>query len=413
MMNDQLIEVELESMTYGGSSLGYLAGGQVVLIPYTIPGERVQARVVGQKGRSLFAEGVTLIDSSVDRVFPRCPHFGPAKCGRCQWQHIDYAAQLLLKQDILADQLERIGGFADADIRPTIPSPQVWGYNHHMTLYATSEGQLGFVMAGNPNDLYPIDECHILHPELLALKESLDLEKMTGLQIITLQIDSLGDKMALLRMANDEAPELHSDMAMSMNLLNENDEPINLMGDLYASITVGERAFRVTAGSFFRPNLSQYENLAGEVMQALALTGREAVLDLYAGVGIFSAFIAPHARLMTMVDADPYAVNDAEINLPEEHVEIIEGLVEEVLEELEEQYDAAVVDPGEDGLSAASVDALASRRISRIVYVSSNPSTLSRDGKRLATKGYRLKYVQPIDLSPHTFGVDCIAVFEA
>lgn len=410
-MNDHLIEVELESIVYGGSSLGHLEDGQVVLIPYTIPGERVTARVVGQKGRSLFAEGVTLIDSSVDRVFPRCPHFGPGKCGRCQWQHIDYAAQLLLKQDILADQLERIGGFADADIRPTTASPQEWGYNHYMTLYATGEGQLGFVMAGNPNELYPIDECHILHPELLALKESLDLEKMTGLQIITLQIDSAGDKMALLRMANDEAPELHSDMAMSMNLLNDNDEPINLMGDLYASIMVGGRAFRVTAGSFFRPNLSQLENLAAEVLRGLALTGQESVLDLYAGVGILSAFIAQQARLVTLVDADPYAMNDAELNLPEEHIEIIEGLVEEVLEDLEEPYDAAVVDPGEDGLSAAAVDALAARRIGRIVYVSSNPSTLARDGKRLASKGYRLQYVQPIDLLPHTFAVDAVAIF--
>ncbi len=410
-MNDQLIEVELESMTYGGSSLGH-AGEQVVFVPYTIPGEKVQARVTGQKGRTLFAEGVTLLESSTDRVFPRCPHFGPNKCGNCQWQHIDYSAQLLLKQDVLADQLERIGSFSDAEIRPIIASPLVWGYNHHMTLFATGEGQLGFASSATPPGLFPIVECHILHPDLVELKDSLDLEQMTGLQIITLQIDSLGDRMALLRMANDEAPELHSDMPMSMNLLNENDEPINLMGDLYATIQVGGRAFRVTAGSFFRPNVSQLDHLTAEVLQGLALTGRETVLDLYAGVGMFSAFIAQQARLVTLVDADPYAINDAEVNLPEEHIEIIEGLVDEVLPELEEHYDAAVVDPGDTGLSAAASDALVARRVPRIVYVSSNPSTLARDGKRLAGKGYHLRYAQPIDLAPQTFAVDTVAVFE-
>jgi len=157
--------------------------------------------------------------------------------------------------------------------------------------------------------------------------------------------------------------------------------------------------------------LSQLDNLTAEVLQGLALTGQQAVLDLYAGVGFFSAFIAGQARLVTLVDADPYAVNDAEINLPEEHIDIIEGLVEEVLEDLDEHYDAAVVDPGEDGLSAATVDGLAARRIPRIVYISGNPSTLARDGKRLAGKGYRLLYAQPIDLAPQTFAVDTVAVF--
>ncbi len=413
-MDERLIEIELESMAHGGSALGRV-DGQVVFVPYTIPGERVQARVVRQKGQALFAEGVTLLESSADRVFPRCPHFGPTKCGQCQWQHIDYPAQLLLRQDVLADQLDRIGGFPDAEIRPTIASPVIWNYNHHMTLFATGDGQLGFESAtiNGQTQLFPIDECHILHLDLLALKESLDLEKMTGLQNITLQIDSAGERMGLLRMANDEAPELHSDMAMSINMLTENDEPINLMGDLYANIQVGGRSFRVTAGSFFRPNVSQLDNLTAEVLQGLALTGRESVLDLYAGVGTFSAFIAEQARLVTLIDADPYAVNDAELNLPdEEHVEIIEGMVEEVLPELSGQYDMAVVDPGDSGLSAAASDGLVARHIKRIVYVSSNPSTLARDGKRLAARGYHLRYVQPIDLAPQTFMLDAVAVFE-
>lgn len=411
-MNDALIEIEVESMAYGGSGLSHTGDGHVVFVPYTIPGEKVQARITGQKGRSLFATGVMLLEASADRVFPRCPHFGPGQCGNCHWQHIDYPAQLLLKQDVLAEQLERIGGFADVEVRPMIPSPQMWGYSHQMTFYATTEGELGFPAAGDAARLHLISECHILHPELLALKESLDLEHMTGLKVLTLQLDSMGERMALLRMEEDTAPELESHVAMSMNLLNMNDEPVNLMGDLYAHFMVGGRSFRVTAGSFFRPNLSQLDNLTAEVLHALALSGRESVLDLYAGVGTFSAFIAGQAAFVTAVDADPYAVNDAEINLVEEHIEIIEGLVEDVLADLDRSYAAAVVDPGDDGLHTSVIDGLVANGIARLVYVSSNPATLARDGKRLARQGYRLRYAQPIDCAPQTFLIDTVAVFE-
>ena len=107
-----LIEVELFGMAHGGSAIGR-GGGKTVFIPYTLPGERVKARVTAEKGRVLFAEGVTLVEASSDRVYPECPHFGPGRCGRCQWQFIDYEAQLLLKQDVLTDQLGRVGGFDD------------------------------------------------------------------------------------------------------------------------------------------------------------------------------------------------------------------------------------------------------------------------------------------------------------
>ncbi|MBL8157322.1 MAG: TRAM domain-containing protein, partial [Anaerolineae bacterium] len=108
-------DLDLEAMAHGGSALGRF-GQQTVFVPYTIPGERVHARVVAQKGRVLFAEGLTLLESSADRVYPACPHFGPGRCGRCHWQHIAYPAQLLLKQDVLADQLERIGGLTEVEV---------------------------------------------------------------------------------------------------------------------------------------------------------------------------------------------------------------------------------------------------------------------------------------------------------
>ncbi|MBZ0282337.1 MAG: class I SAM-dependent RNA methyltransferase [Anaerolineae bacterium] len=414
-MTNETFDLELDGMAHGGSALGRYAG-RTVFVPYTIPGERVQAHTVSEKGRVIFAEGVKLLEASADRVRPRCPHFGPGRCGRCQWQHIDYPAQLLLKQDVLADQLERIGGFRDADVRPVIASPEQWGYNWRMT-FQVINGELGLPMQSPPNSAtrgnIPITECHILHPDLLALKESLDLEKLAGLEEIILQQGSDGGAMIVIFMKDDLPPELETDLPMSVNLLLSTNEPVNLIGDTHSGYTLKGRNLRTTAGSFLRPNLAQLDRLVDEVLLGLGDLNGKAVLDLYAGVGVYSAFMASAARLVTLVESYPPAVNDADENLADfDNVDVIEGAVEDVLDALEDHYDAAVIDPPADGLSGDALDALDDLGVPRLVYVSSDPATLARDGKRLAAKGYRLAYAQPIDLAPQTYYIDTVGVFE-
>ncbi len=383
MANDTFV-VEIIAMANGGNGIAR-HNGRTVFIPRTIPGEKIEARVTQDKGKVLFAEGVRLVEASADRVFPRCAHFGKACCS--QWQHIDYPAQLLLKQDVLADQLGRIGNLDDKHVervlRPVIASPQEWGYNYHMTLQAIGD-ELG--LPAVDGRIVPINECHLLHPDLWALYESLDLE-FEGLKRLRLQMGTDGAHMLILTMANDETPELETDMPTSVNMLLEDNEPMNLIGDSHSRYTVGGRTFRVTAGSFFRANVSQLDNLVKLVANTLALTGKEAVLDLYAGVGLFSAFIAPHASLVTLVESYPPAVTDADENLQDfEHIDVIEGSVEEALEELDEKYDAVLLDPPGSGLSVEVMDALGELRIPRLVYISSDAATLANYASGLVVR---------------------------
>jgi 23S rRNA (uracil1939-C5)-methyltransferase len=409
MANNETFELELIAMAHGGSALGQHRK-QTVFVPYTIPGERVLARITENRGRVAFAEGLRLIEASADRVFPVCPHFGPGRCGLCQWQHIDYSAQLLLKQDVLADQLARIGGFDDADVRPVIPSPQAWGYNLHMTLIADETGQPG-LPATEPGRIVALDECHVMHPDLLNLYDTLDLQ-FDGLRRLRLQRGSEGDLMLVISMADDQAPELHLDFPVSVNMLLSDNEPVNLIGASHVRYRVQGREFRVTAGSFFRPHAAQIPALVAAVQEALALRGGESVLDLYAGVGVFSAFAAERAGLITLVESYPPAVTDAESNLADfDHIDLIEGAVEDVLADLEEPADAVILDPPGEGLSLEAIDALAALRSPRLVYVSSDPATLARDAKRLAQHGYRLGSVQPVDCAPQTFYIDSVALF--
>ena len=219
--------------------------------------------------------------------------------------------------------------------------------------------------------------------------------------------------MLILTMQDDNAPELHVDFPASVNMLLSDNEPVNLIGDSHSYFSVGGRGFRVTAGSEFRANVGQIARLAELVVDALDLAGTETVLDLYGGVGVFSAFLAERAGLVTMVESYPPAVTDAESNLDDlDNVDLIEGTVEDVLPDLEESYDAVVLDPPGEGLSVEVVDALAARKIPRLVYVSSDPATLARDAKRLSQQGYRLRAVQPIDLAPQTYYLDSVAVLD-
>jgi 23S rRNA (uracil1939-C5)-methyltransferase len=413
-MSDETFDLELTAMAHGGSALGRHEN-RTIFVPYTIPGEIVSARILQDKGRIAFAEGVKLIAASEDRVFPRCAYFGPNRCGRCQWQHIDYAAQLLLKQDVLADQLARIGGFDDAEVHPVIPSPQQWGYNHHMTLIPNADGMLGFPGADGES-VMPVDECHILHPDLLALYETLDLE-FTGLRSLKLQIGTDGSHMIILAVDDEkDAPELSTDLSTSVNLILPDNVPVNLIGDSHSRYEIGGRKFRVTAGSAFRANVSQIQTLAKRVVDLLAVDEHTAVLDLYAGVGVFSAFLAPQVALITLVESYPPSVTDADQNLADfENVDVIEGSVEDVLASLDESgtvYDVADLDPPPSGLSIEAVDGLAASGIPRLVYVSGDPATLARDAKRLVKHGYTLGGVYPIDCSPHTYYIDSIAVLK-
>jgi 23S rRNA (uracil1939-C5)-methyltransferase len=411
MSDSSTFELELFTMAHGGHALGR-HDNRTIFVPYTIPGEVVEARVVEDRGRVAFAQGVRLVDASADRVYPRCPHFGPGRCGRCQWQHIDQQVQPLIKQDVLADQLARIGGFDNADVQPIIPSPVAWGYNYHMTMQVDDQGKTGFARSLGEG-VASIEECHIIHPDLLELYQNLDLE-FTNLHRLKLQLSTDGAQMIILYVDSEEdAPELSTDIPASVNLLLPDNEPVNLIGDSHSRYTIGERTFRVTAGSEFRANIAQIDPLAKLVSQHLLLDTSKTVLDLYGGVGVFSAYFAPHVDLVTFVESYPPAATDAEENLSDfENVDVYEGTVEDVLASLEEFYDAAVLDPPSDGVSVEVIDLLDENRIPRLVYVSSDPATLARDAKRLVNKGYTLREVFPIDLHPQTYYIDSVAVFQ-
>ena len=401
-------ELELTDMAHGGDALGRHEG-RVIFVPYAIPGERVRARITDDRERYAFAEVVEVLSPSPDRREPPCPHFGRGKCGGCQWQHIGYKRQLAAKQRVMQDQLQRIGRFDDPPVQPTIPSVAEWGYRSHSSFTVREDGRLGFY-SDNGERIVPVDECHILQPALMDLYEQLDLKADTLARVKFQAGTNPDDRMLILSTSDDLAPNIEVDFPLSVNLLLSDNEPVNLIGSPQVTYRVFERDFRVTAGGFFQINAPMAEVLVEQVLERLALDGDENVLDLYSGVGLFTAFVAERAGLVISVESYPPAVTDAEVNLAEfQNVDLVEGPVEAVLADLEGPVDAVVLDPPRAGLDVAVVDALARLAPQIIVYVSCDPASFARDAKRLTRQGFALKDVQPVDLFPQTYHIESVA----
>lgn len=409
-------ELSIRAMANGGYGLGRHEN-RTVLMPYVIPGEVVQARIANSERNVDFADGVQLLDASSDRVYPECPHFGPGRCWGCQWQHISYEAQLLLKFDVIADQLQRQGKFDDATLeralQPVMPAPRQWRYNHQIMYTRLKDGDFGLPRIDG-RTYEPIVECHVLHPDLQALYESLDID-FPEMKTLTLLLGSDDQPMLILGMSEETAPELMADFPASVNIVLPDNEPVNLVGDSYTRYEVKGRWLRATAGVFFRSNVPQIPTLVDVLLDLLHLKPDDAVLDLYAGVGTFGALVAPLVEWVTVVESYPPAASDADENLADdENVDIIEGSVEEVLAAMVEDeatYTVAIVDPSSYGLSKDAMASLIELAPDRIAYVSSNPATLGRDGAKLVSAGYRLQQVQPIDFAPQTYYTDMVALF--
>lgn len=427
--------LHLTAIAHGGEALGRHEG-KVVFVPYAIPGETVRVEVVQEKARWARARLLEVLDPSPDRVEPPCPYFGPGRCGGCQWQHVAYARQLTLKQEIVRDQLTRLGHLPDPPVRPTRAVGEPWGYRNHAQFAVDPQGHIGFRVGGS-HEIIPVDRCLLLHPLLDELHEALDLE-LPELARLSLRAGiAMEEQMLILETKKDAAPGLEVDVAMSAVLLRRRDPPLILAGRAYIEEEVAGHRYRVSAESFFQVNTAGAEALMETVAAGLEPGPDDRLLDAYCGVGLFGLALAERVAEVTGIEAAPIACVDFLWNVEAkglQNVALIEGPVEEVLaawvtaaEVPPEQsvdddqeaapasfgkgIDLAVVDPPRRGMGAEAVAALARLGPRRVAYVSCDPAILARDAQSFVQAGYRLAEVQPVDMFPQTYHVESVGLY--
>jgi tRNA/tmRNA/rRNA uracil-C5-methylase (TrmA/RlmC/RlmD family) len=420
------IEVTVEKAVYRGLGLAR-HDGQVVFVPRGRPGDRLRVRV--ESVTPGYARAVTesvLAEGPAHRS-PPCPLF--TQCGGCAYQHVDYAAQLRLKEDILRESLTRAGVGWDRPI-PLAASPEE-GWRTRAAFHLQQAGgawRLGLHAEGT-HRVVDLERCLQVSPAMnrtqRALASALAEQPHWARRVAAIDLAEAGDGRQLVaaletEMAAGEAPALAAlaDATPWLTGLGAVAGPgkrrryLPLRGEPYVETAVLGVRLRAHVRSFFQANRFLVEELARAVVEATPPGGP--VLDLYAGVGLFAIALAGRAPSVRGVEIDPLAVEDAVHNAARAgaaHVRIETGDVRQGLASWRRQPgERVILDPPRTGAGAEVVRAVAGRKPETVVYVSCDPPTLGRDLRVFAAEGYRLDRLAGFDMFPDTHHLEAVAV---
>lgn len=408
-------KLTLTTLTYGGEAMGRLDDGRAVFVPFGLPGEKVRVRLTEEKKNFARGEIIEILESSKERITAKCKHFG--ECGGCHYQHLPYEKQLIVKTEILIDQLKRIGKIENPPVKPTVACPNPWNYRNHVQFHLTEDGKIGyfFPLPRGEGRVRAISECHIPELPINHLWPQLEFDPGTDIERVSIRVGKEDDLMLILESDSPEPPELEIEAGISVTHVFE-ENTVVIAGNDHVFIHVLDRDFKVSATSFFQVNTTMAEQMVSHLIANLPVTQSAELIDIYCGVGLFSAFFSSKCQRVIGVESSESACEDFAFNLDEfDNVDLYEGFAEDVLPKLVGQIvnpPYVIVDPPRAGIERHALDAIIKLNPQMIAYVSCDPSTLARDAARLINGGYKLREVTPFDLFPQTYHIECISIFE-
>ena len=443
----EVIRLTIDDLAFGGEGVGRHEG-YVVFVRGGLPGDTLDVRVLETRAR--YARGAieTVVTPSADRVAAPCPYFG--RCGGCRLQHLAYPAQLAFKEKQVRDCLERLGGLTgDVEVRPVLAAAEPYGYRNKMefTVAGTAGAPVVGLHAAERYDVVlDIERCLLQSDTMNRLLTAVQDEtrarqvsvyeqgRESGLmRFVTLRegrhtgeamvnlVASAPDIETLAPLAEAVAARVPVTTSVVLNVnakkaaVAVGTEEHLLVGRDHIRESLRDVAFQISANSFFQTNTVQAERLFDVVAQACALDGSETVLDLYSGTGAISLLLARRARAVYGIEVATEAVDDAIRNAAASGIEnctFLSGEVRHVLPDLARRgirIDVAVADPPRAGFHPKAMAALVALAPPRVVYVSCNPATLARDLADLVRGGYRVEWVQPVDMFPQTPHIEAVA----
>ena len=368
----QVCIVQVQDIAFGGDGVARI-DDFVLFVPFVLTGETVEVEITEVKKSFARARLRRVITPSPERVQPKCVHFGA--CGGCQYQHLDYAAQLRVKHKQVADLFQRIGGLSPALVAPVVPCPQPYGYRNRIMIRSQwnkpeQRLNIGFVRAdcGLVEDVF---ECQIAEPAL-----------------------------------NEQIRHVRA-----------NPPP---KGGIKIVLRIPPEDWEVPPDSFFQNNFFLLPGLVSTVREKLRASGTRHLIDLYCGVGFFGIELANAVESFVGVEYDQRAIAAARRNAAARDClngEFISGKVEEILPELVQRSPSTttvLLDPPRKGCWPETLQLLRAQRPAQIIYVSCHPATMARDLNTLTAEGvFTVAGVTPLDMFPQTQHVECVADLRA
>lgn len=377
-------ELHVGPVAHGGHCVARW-DGRVVFVRHSLPGETVRVRITEgtESSRFLRGDAIEVLSPAAGRVDPPCPFAGPGRCGGCDWQHASPATQRDLLGAVVAEQLARLAGI-EREVVVEAVAPEDLGWRTRLGWAVDALGRPG-LHRHRSHDVVAVDRCRIAAEGLPEVHD-----RSWAATHVDVGVSSLGDTTVL---ADGEV--VHGRVRMRER--------------------VHERQFRVSANGFWQVHPAAAHTLVDAVLAHARPVPGERVADLYAGVGLFSAFLGEAvgaAGSVLAVEGDARAVKDARRNLHDlPQVRIEPGRVGDVLARLPVQpLDLVVLDPPRVGARARVVAQVAARTPARIVYVGCDPAALARDVATFGERGYRLSGLRAFALFPMTQHVECVAL---
>ena len=432
-------EAHIIDLIHDGRGVARRADGKTVFIADALPGERVMAIQVKRSRSYDEAVAVDILQASDDRVEPRCPHFGI--CGGCAMQHLAEDKQILVKQRVLMDNLQRIGHVTPETVLPPLIDA-AWGYRRKGRFSVRRVEKKDKTLVGfrerDPRFVADISICYTVIPQigeritaLSALVDGMDGRREIP-QIEFIAGDGIAGNVSIALVFRHLAPLSERDRDALLVFAKVQQVAIFLQPKGIDSVHPlwPERptlAFRLAPWDIelqFRPldfiqvNAGLNEKMIIRTLELLEVQPDERVLDLFCGLGNFTLPLARFAREVVGVEGDAGLVLRARENalhntLPNAHFHAAD-LAQDLRGQpwMREGFDKVLLDPPRSGADEV-LKQLPLKGLKRIVYVSCHPGSLARDAAYLVNeRGWKLRAAGVMDMFPHTAHVESIALFE-
>lgn len=461
------VELDILEMGFEGKSVARF-NDYVVFVEKGVTGDKVEAEVFKSKSSYAEAKIKSIIKPSQFRNEPKCSH--TEDCGGCKWQHVDYAEQLKAKEKHVYDALTRIGGLQNFPFNPILGSDSIFFYRNKME-FSFSDNRwlpnseihsptdkpadfaLGLHVPGRFDKVVDVDSCFLQSEES---NQILQVVKKFGLQknlscwsdkihsgflrnLIIRQSANTDDLMVVLvtsffdkELMRELAEIFQKDFRFIKSficMVHSGKGPVPkgegehvLFGNSILTEKLLDVEFTVHPNSFFQTNTKQAEKLFETAFEAAELNPTDILYDLYCGPGTIGLIAANRVKQVVGIELVPEAIDNAKENAARngiKNAEFFTGDVKNNLSEIQSwkskfgKASIVVVDPPRAGLHEEVAASLSDFDAERILYISCNPMTQARDLKIILASGkYEIKFIQPVDMFPHTYHIEVIAVLK-
>lgn len=402
------MEVLIDRLDHQGRGIGKI-DNKTIFVYNALPNELVDVEVIFENKKFMEGRVIKYLKTSDKRIESKCPYF--KECGGCDLWNIEYSDELKYKENKVRQIIEKFSNI-DTKFIKQIVGNKADNYRNKATFHVKCK--VGYYKRKS-NEIIPIDKCLIVDDKINKILDEIKKLDLTNIYELVIRTSHyLDDSMIVLKIKDNinEQNFIDNLKDITTNIIIYKDKKYKtIYGEGYIFDMIGEYKFKISPDSFFQVNTVQAKKLYDKVLEYLE-PNNDLVLDLYCGTGTIGIYVSKYCKKVYGIEINEYAIEDAFINKKINNIDNIDFRCLDTSDiNIKEKYDKIIVDPPRSGLDKKTVNYLLNSESKRIVYVSCDPVTLSRDLDLLSEK-YNVIEITPVDMFSRTYHVENVCLLE-